>query len=121
MEPETLHDEILPTEKTLGVSEWLPKALGIAFLGALLIYGLYTLVTYRNTPAPAAAPVTRNNGEPETPRAVADVSILGTQSPSDEPGAITADIESTQLDTFDTEWTAISAEVDSFETKTHAP
>jgi|GEM_PF-4610194 len=121
MEPETLHDETLQTEKALGVSEWLPKALGIAFLGALLIYGLYSLVTYKNTPPPVVAPVARNNAEPETPRAVADVSILQTQSPSDEPGAITADIESTQLDTFDTEWTAISAEIDSFETKIHAP
>ncbi len=120
MEPEILHDEILPTEKTLGVSEWLPKALGIAFLAALLIYGLYTLIAYRNTPAPIAAPAVRNNAEPETPRAVADVSILQTQSPSDEPGTITADIDSTQLDTFDTEWTAISAEVASFETKIHA-
>ena len=112
---------MLPTEKTLTISEWLPKALGIAFLGAVLIYGLYTLITYRNTPAPAVAPVVRTNAEPETPRAVADVSILQTQSPSDDPGSITADIESTQLDTFDTEWTAISAEIDSFETKIHTP
>jgi len=121
MEPEIQDDETLPTEKTLGVSEWLPKALGIAFLGMLLIYGLYSLVTYRNAPPPAVAPVIRNNAEPETPRAVADVSILQTQSPSDEPAAIVADINSTSLETFDTEWSAIAAEVDSFETKIRTP
>ncbi len=50
------------------------------------------------------------NDEPETPRAVADTKILETLSPSDELDAIEADLGSTNLDSIDTDLTAIDVE-----------
>ncbi len=51
------------------------------------------------------------NNEPETPRAVADQAILETLSPSDELSAIEADLQSTNLDTIDSDLTPIDAEL----------
>ncbi len=64
-----------------------------------------------NTPnTPEDVPLV--NDEPETPRAVADTKILETLSPSDELDAIEADIGSTNLDTIDSDLTAIDVEFD---------
>jgi hypothetical protein len=52
------------------------------------------------------------NNEPETPRAVADAEILSTLSPSDDLGAIEADLMSTNLDSIESDLTAIDAELD---------
>lgn len=51
------------------------------------------------------------NNEPETPRAEADAQILETVSSSDSLDAIEADIESTNLDSLDTELTSMEAEL----------
>lgn len=52
------------------------------------------------------------NNEPETPRAEADMEIMGTVSSSDELSAIEADVESTNLDSLDSDLTAAEAELD---------
>lgn len=51
------------------------------------------------------------NNEPETPRAKTDVEILGTLSPSDELGAIEADIQNTNLDSVESDMNTIDAEI----------
>ncbi len=51
------------------------------------------------------------NNEPETPRAEADQQILNTLSPSTEIDAIYADLESTNLDTLDSELDQITNEL----------
>jgi len=52
------------------------------------------------------------NNEPETVRAKADEQILNTTSPSDEIGAIEADLESTNLDELDAELDEIERELE---------
>ena len=51
------------------------------------------------------------NNEPETPRAEADQQILETLSPSDEVTSIEADINSTNLDSFDSDMNTMDAEM----------
>ena len=51
------------------------------------------------------------NNEPETPRADADVRTLNTLSPSDELEAIEADLDGTNLDSIDQDFSAIDAEL----------
>ncbi len=76
-------------------------------LGGLYLWGS----TLKTEESPSEQPIV--NAEPETPRAIADQEILETVSPSDDLGAIEADIESTNLDILDTEFNTVQAELDS--------
>lgn len=58
-------------------------------------------------PAPPLA-----NNEPETPRAEADIRLLGTMSTSDEINSIKADLDSTLLD-FDADLNALDTVLNS--------
>jgi hypothetical protein len=51
------------------------------------------------------------NNEPETPRAAADAQILNTTSSSNELDAIYADLESTNLDSLETELGQVETEM----------
>lgn len=53
------------------------------------------------------------NNEPETPRANADIAILGTLSPSDELIAIEADLGSTNIEDIDASLNEIDNELES--------
>ena len=104
------------------LAPWVAPTLGLIIVGIVVGVGLlYLWGSFLKpsdlTQAPA---VTRVNNEPETPRALADVQSLQTVSPSDELHAIHADIESTQLDTLDTEVQGMDSEVTAFETKLKA-
>ena len=80
-------------------------------LGILLIVlvviavGLYLWGANLVEKAPATDRVERTieNNEPETPRANADMQILGTVSSSNEISAIEADVMSTNLDSLDSD------------------
>lgn len=76
---------------------------------ALVLGGLFLWGSMLANKAPEPLPPIVNN-EPETPRAEADVHILETMSPSDDLGAIEADIESTNLDLLDQDLQAIDNE-----------
>jgi hypothetical protein len=69
---------------------------------------------------PTATPSTRINNEPETVRANADVSILESMSPSDDPALIQADLDATAIDSIDADLQAIDAELSEFESKLDA-
>ncbi len=79
----------------------------------LILTGLYIwggfLSNEVNT-VPTETPIINN--EPETPRAEADQTILETLSPSDDMSAIEADINSTNLDSLDSELTTIDVELE---------
>ena len=73
-------------------------------LGGLFLWG--SMLAEKE--APILPPIVNN--EPETPRAQADAQIFETTSPSDDLGAIEADIESTNLDLLDQDMQAIDSE-----------
>jgi hypothetical protein len=73
-------------------------------LGGLFLWG--SMLAEKE--APMLPPIVNN--EPETPRAEADAQIFETTSPSDDLGAIEADIESTNLDLLDQDMQAIDSE-----------
>lgn len=85
-------------------------------LGALIIIlvlilgGLYLWGSMLHE-EPVVPPPPIVNHEPETPRAVTDIEILNTVSPSDELDAIEADLSATNLDSIDADLTAIDAEL----------
>ena len=82
----------------------------VLILGGIYIWGAMLV----NGPASDGQIVPRDivNDEPETTRAEADVQIANTVSSSDEVAAIEADIESTDLDSFDAELDSLGAELD---------
>lgn len=77
----------------------------------LILSGLYIWGGMLNEEAEREAPNTLINNEPETPRANVDTQILDTTSPSDELDAIEADISNTNIDSLDTDLTAIDVEL----------
>lgn len=88
-----------------------PILAGLLLLLVLVLVGLWLWganIAQEIQPIPEQPIV---NNEPETPRAVADQQIFETLSPSDEISAIEADIDSTNLDSLDTDLTAIDAEL----------
>lgn len=88
----------------------------ILFLGVVLLAilaGLFYWYQLSNqvpvaTPAPMR-PSVEQNAEPETPTATAQTDSFGAMSTSDEITAIEADIESTNLDSLDSELGQIDA------------
>ncbi len=78
----------------------------ILILGGLYLWG--SMLETEPTPAPLRS---IPNNEPETTRAETDQRILETTSTSNELDAIYADLESTNLDTLDTEFTQIEVEM----------
>lgn len=76
---------------------------------ALILVGLYlwgaALQKQQTTPPPIT------NNEPETPRAVSDVQIIETTSPSDELDAIQADLDGTLMNSADSDLDAIETEL----------
>ena len=76
----------------------------------IILIGLYLWggMLAEETPLPVETPIV--NDEPETPRATADTEIMETLSPSDDLGAIEADISSTNFDLIEADLTAIDAE-----------
>ncbi|MCF7857379.1 MAG: hypothetical protein K9M10_02785 [Candidatus Pacebacteria bacterium] len=79
----------------------------VLILGGLYLWG-GTLTN--EVLAPIEEPIIINN-EPETPRAEADTQILETLSPSDDLGAIEADIDSTNFDSLETDLTSFDVEL----------
>lgn len=77
----------------------------VLILGGLYLWGGMLSKEAVETEQPAV------NNEPETPRAEADMEIMGTVSSSDELSAIEADVESTNLDSLDSDLTAAEAEL----------
>ena len=82
----------------------------ITLMLVLILAGLYMwggVLTEQAIVAPVTPIV---NNEPETPRAEADIQILRTLSPSDEPSAIMADLLSTDNSSVDADLNTIDAE-----------
>jgi biopolymer transport protein ExbD len=77
----------------------------------ILLAALYIWGSMLNQPQEIFVPPTNN--EPETPRADADIQILGTVSSSDELTAIEADLESTNLDELQKELPLIENDLNS--------
>lgn len=84
-------------------------------IGALLIVGgFYWYKSQQVAPTttpPPLRPTLETNREPETPTATAQVESFGALSTSDEITTIEADLESTNLDTLDSELNDINAEL----------
>lgn len=78
----------------------------------LILGGLYIWGSMLETELPQTTEQLPLNNEPETPRSEADVQILETVSPSDDLGAIDADIRSTNFDSIDTDLDIIGGEID---------
>lgn len=103
--------------KTLSFTERHHGHLG-PMLGALILLvvivigGLYLWGQSLTKTDPAFQERVIINNEPETPRALVDAQILETLSPSDDLGAIEADLNSTNLDSIDADMTTIDAELD---------
>src|SRR5690349_13416968 len=95
-------DSRIRTDAHIPPPAWSGPVMGIAVLViAVALAGGYTWyrVTHPDAPSPAA-PV-RINDEPETARAVADVSILQAMSPSDDIPSIQADLDATVLESIE--------------------
>lgn len=80
----------------------------IIILGGLYLWGSMLSESENEARVERTIP----NNEPETPRANADEQIFDTMSSSDELDAIRADLESTNLDTLDTEMSQIEIEME---------
>jgi hypothetical protein len=82
---------------------------------AIILVGLFFWYQAMNKPVPVVEVPTRptyeTNQEPESPTAEAQVDSFTVMSTSDELGAIEADLESTNLDTLETELTQIDEEL----------
>lgn len=80
-----------------------------------ILIGLFLWYQAMNKPLPVAEVPTRptyeTNQEPESTTAEAQVDSFTVMSTSDELGAIEADLESTNLDTLETELTQIDEEL----------
>lgn len=91
----------------LGLILTLAGVLLVIFGGLLYWYYLST-TTPTSIETPTRPPVAQN-AEPETPTATAQTESFGALSTSDEITALEADIESTNLDSLDTELGQIDA------------
>ncbi len=89
----------------------LGPVLGALILALVLILGGLYLWGSKLNEEVTPVPDTLINNEPETPRAAADQAIMETVSISDELSAIEADLGSSNLDSLDTDITAIDAEL----------
>ncbi len=104
----------VPTSTTNTIHTHTGSILAVLVIMLVLILGgLYLWGGALSNKVPVVTPEPIVNNEPETPRAVADTQILETLSPSDDIGAIEADINSTNFDSLDTDFTAIDTEIDS--------
>lgn len=87
----------------------------LALLLIIILGGMYywfgTLSTDPQTSPAVLRPTAEENNEPESTTAEAQADISLTTSPSDELSAIEADLESTNLDTLDSELQSIDAEI----------
>lgn len=88
-----------------------PMLGALILLVVIILEGLYLWGQSLTKTDPAFQERVIINNEPETPRAVADAQILETLSPSDDLGAIEADLNSTNLDSIDADMTTIDAEL----------
>jgi uncharacterized protein HemX len=80
----------------------------VLIMGGLYLWGALLSKESQTSELPRTLP----NNEPETTRAQADAQILNTMSPSTEIDAIYADLESTNLDSLDTELDVVVSEMD---------
>ncbi len=87
--------------------------IGVLILALALIFCALYLWGSMLSPAPTPVFTPPTNTEPETPRADADIQILKTVSGSDEISSIATDIESTNLDSLDTELELIERDLES--------
>ena len=109
MSEETTHTPRSFTEKH---HEHLGLMLGaLVLLVVIIIGGLFLWGGMLVKEDPAFQERVIPNNEPETPRAIVDTQILETLSPSDDLGAIEADLNSTNLDSIDADITTIDAEL----------
>lgn len=108
----------IKTDAHIPPPSWSGPAAGIAVLVlAVALSGGYTWYRVTHPDAPPPPPPERINDEPETARAVADVSILQAMSPSDDIPSIQADLDATALESILNDMTAIDAELAEFEAK----
>lgn len=114
-------DTRIKTDAHMPPPAWSGPVLGIGVLVvAVALAGGYAWYRITHPDAVPPAPQVRINDEPETARAVADVSILQAMSPADDAPSIQADLDATMLDTIENDLTAIDAELAEFETKVNA-
>lgn len=124
-EPVISEDEMKVPETAVPVASQasepssMPIVLGVIIvLLVLILAGLYLWGTTMMPSAPdmndtgATRPTAAENNEPESDTADAQVEMLETVSTSNSLDAIEADIESTNLDSIDTELGTIDAELD---------
>ncbi len=107
----------IKTDPHIPPPSWSGPVAGIAVLVlAVALSGGYAWyrVTHPDVQPPAPE---RINDEPETARAVADVSILQAMSPADDIPSIQADLDATVLESIESDMTAIDAELAEFEAK----
>jgi hypothetical protein len=90
-----------------------PMLGALILLVVIILGGLYLWGQSLSKNDPAFQERVIPNNEPETPRAIVDAQILETLSPSDDLGAIEADLNSTNLDSIDADMTTIDAELES--------
>lgn len=83
----------------------------LILVGGLMAYWYFVLNTTPVITEPPTRPTLETNKEPETPTATAQTESFGAMSTSDEISAIEADIESTNLDSLETELPQIDAEL----------
>lgn len=121
--PPLEHNEpTIPTEHALAIPSWVGPVVGIiAMLIVVAIGGLYLWGSLLSEEDLVVPPPARINQEPETRRAVADVQITETMSPSTEIDAIEADIDSTQVDATNADVQAMDSEISTFVNSTEAP
>ena len=91
----------------------------IGMIAALVVILVGLIYWYLTAQTPVAVvetplrPTAEMNKEPETTTATAQTESFGAMSTSDELGAIEADLESTNLDTLDSELIQIDTELES--------
>ncbi len=108
----------MPTSTSHSIHSHTGSILAVLIIMLVLILGgLYLWGGVLSTEVPVVTPEPIVNNEPETPRAAADTQILETLSPSDDIGAIEADINSTNFDSLDTDFTAIDSEINAAATQ----
>lgn len=111
----------MPTERTGSmISQGEPKTVSTLILLLVLAlvaimggigYWYYLGQQAETAPAIVTRPPLESNKEPETPTATAQTDSLNTMSTSDEISTIEADIESTNLDSLDSELVQIETEL----------
>ncbi len=108
--PEKAQAEIATEQKSqTGILTALVLVLGVLLAG--LFYWYYVGTNIPPTTPPPIRPPVANNAEPETPTATAQTESFGALSTSDEISALEADIESTNLESLETELLQIDAEL----------